>query len=530
VTKKGPGRDHRSEPDSEGGDRNFRVDRVFAPARQTRQNVSPPAAARPTATKPPTIPPPVGTSPPQTTSAIDSETELALRRQMSRLQRQLADAQRELANKDDEVAAAVEKRLELQAAYEVIAEEQRQTRLLVDEAIADRSRAAGVAQRLQEATTQVDELTHQLERERTERGALGVQLDELQAAFEKARTMWRDESATVDDQHIAQIAQLEQQKKAAVDAAEAAMRTSTERQYQAHEAELEALKAAHERALSALRGELEPKARAARDHQVEIERLNSLLQAQATEHQNLLAERIELDKWELQQQADAHAAELAQLQRQHTTELARLAEEVVAANQAGQLIERNAKLREELWEQTVGTLRASQKELQQELAEARERAAQAEASKWSVETRLVGTLQANEKTNEKLRELGEKLAAAEDELRRTSQDRERFAAYLQEGLAMLGALPPSDPDTHETASEHTIADDDAVGEAAESNVVGEAAESDVVTAEAQPFDEGSRPTRSYATIDDEDLEPEIERTPIPDEETNADPLPEPTRN
>src|SRR6185503_5006379 len=77
----------------------------------------------------------------------------------------------------------------------------------------------------------------------------------------------------------------------------------------------------------------------------------------------------------------------------------------------------------------------------QEVADARERAAQAEASKWSVETRLVGTLQALEKANEQNRKLSEQLDAEQGEARRNALDRQRFAAYLEEGLAMLGALP-----------------------------------------------------------------------------------------
>jgi chromosome segregation ATPase len=474
-----------------------------------------------------------GTSPPPTVT--DPEAELSLRRQLSRLQRQLADAQRELANKDDELATAVEKRLEIQAAYDVLIEEQRQTRKLVDEAIADRRRTGGIEQRLQQATAAADELRHQLERERAERAALATQLDEAQAAFEKARTAWREESATIDEQHIAQIAQLEQQKKTAVEAAEQAMKTATERQFQAHEAELEALRAAHERALSALRGEVEPQVAQARNLSAEIERLKSEIAAQAAEHRTLLSERVELDKWEMQQQAESHAADIAALQRAHSAEVTRLNEEVNAANQAGQLIERNAALREQLWEQTVQGLRDSQKKLQQELAEARERAAQAEASKWSIDTRLVSTQQAHEKAAEEIRELREKLDIAQAESRRDALDRQRFAAYLEEGLAMLGALPPKLP----AAEPHE--DDDL----------------SIATAHTEPS-EHERPTRSYAVtpadLEDDEDESEIElQTPVrkgsapndrprrpsdsphvvstdsPGHDDEADPLPEPTR-
>jgi hypothetical protein len=509
VTKKGPGtRDNRSEPDSEGTGQNYRVDRVFAPARPITTPPPRAAATGVPATRRPTQPPPaLGTSPPPN----DAEAELSLRRQLSRLQRQLADAQRELANKDDELASAVEKRLEIQAAYEVILEEQRQTRLLVDEAIADRARTAGVEQRLQEAIAAADELRHQLERERSERATMAVQFDEAQAAFEKARNLWREESSSIDEQHITQIAQLEQQKKSAVEAAEVAMRTATERQFQAHEAELEALRGAHERAMSALRGELEPKVAQARNLAAEIERLKSELEADRTEHQTLLAERVELDKWEIQQLTETHATELATLQRAHETELARLSEEVSAANQAGQLIERNSTLREQLWEQTVQGLRDSQKKLQQEVSDLRERAAQAEASKWSIETRLVGTLQALEKAGEEARELRDSLERAQAESRNNGLDRLRFAAYLEEGLAMLGALPAPDPSLDADADVEIAAVDP---DDAQADAYIKARAS--MPPEPVPDPETQRPTRTYAVA-------ELE------EEPDVEPLPEPTR-
>jgi hypothetical protein len=185
------------------------------------------------------------------------------------------------------------------------------------------------------------------------------------------------------------------------------------------------------------------------------------------------------------------------------------------------MIERNSSLRENLWEQTVQTLRDSQKKLQQEVADARERAAQAEASKWSVETRLAGTLQALEKANEELRELREKLDGEQTESRRNALDRQRFAAYLEEGLAMLGALPPKP-----LALDEPPLDDLAVN------------------AEALDDSPHHRPTRSYAVtpadLEDDDDEPEMElktnpsrpsmreAAPIHDE-PEADPLPDPTR-
>lgn len=446
MTKKGSGpRDHRSEPDAEGTSERFRVDRVFATPRAAPATAPPRPAATTPPVKRPTHPPPIGTTQVPAVGRSDTE-ELSLRRQLARLQHQLAEAQRELATKDEEVAAAVEKRIEIQAAYDVLLEQQREAQQRVAEADAFRARMAGIEERLAAATAEADELRHQIDRERTERAALAVQFDEATGAFDRARNLWRDESAMIDEQHATQLAQLDHQKRVALEAAEAAKAAALDRQREAHEAELEALRTAHERALAALGGELEPKVAEARNLNAEIERLTSELTAMGKEHQNLMTERIELHKWELAQQAEIHADELAAQGRLHAAEIVRLNEEVAAANQAGQLIERNASLREQLWEQTVSTLRESQKNLQQELAAAKEKTAQGDANKWSVEQRLVTTLHAMEKLEAEARELRERLEVAEQESRHSGIDRERFAAYLQEGLVMLGATPPAPPE------------------------------------------------------------------------------------
>jgi hypothetical protein len=41
------------------------------------------------------------------------------------------------------------------------------------------------------------------------------------------------------------------------------------------------------------------------------------------------------------------------------------------------------------------------------------------------------------------RELQQRAEAAETESRRNALDRQRFAAYLEEGLALLGVIPPA---------------------------------------------------------------------------------------
>ena len=87
-------------------------------------------------------------------------------------------------------------------------------------------------------------------------------------------------------------------------------------------------------------------------------------------------------------------------------------------------------------EQTA--LRESQKKLQQELAETKERGTQAEEAKSAFESRLTTTSTQLEQLLESHRALETRVDAAEAEARRNLLDRQRFAAYLEEGLAAFG--------------------------------------------------------------------------------------------
>jgi chromosome segregation ATPase len=434
VTKKDLGtHDSRQEPDIEGSE-NFRVDRVFVPPRPSSPSIGPqqipPRPRRPTGR---TVPP----------SSEAADAELALRRQLSRLQRQLAEAQRELANKDDELAGEVERRLEVTSAAEALQREHLELLERSHELDAYKTRTEGVEQRLQDAVATTDELGHQLERERAERAALAKQFEDANGAFERARQLWKDESTLMQEHHASELAHAETQKRAAVEALEQQTNAALERQRQTHESEVAELKSAHERSVAALRGELEPKVAVARNLSEEIERLTSQLTAVKAEHVREVTERVELHKWEMQQQIETHSAQLATEVRHHQAELAKRDEEIEAKTEALAQAERNAVLREELWEQTASGLRESQKKLQQELADAKEKIAQADATRSSVEHRLTATIAQSERLGEELRQLREKLDSAEAQARHNALDRERFVAYLEEGLAMLGAIPPN---------------------------------------------------------------------------------------
>jgi chromosome segregation ATPase len=517
VTKKGSGtRDHRSEPDAGGTSSQFRVDRVFITPRSV-----PASAALPG--KRPTTPPPVDTAhPPPVVGRADTETELSLRRQLARLQHQLSESQRELANKDEEVASAVEKRIEIQSAYDVLLDQHRDQLQRAHDAADLATRVTGIEERLAAATGEADELRHQLERERSERATIALQLDEAVVAFERARKEWRDESSLIDQQHATQLAQLDHQKRALLDAAEQAKSAALDRQREAYEAEIDALRVAHERELAAMSGELEPKVAEARNLGAEIERLTSELVAKDAEHQTLLAERVELHKWETAQADESHAAELAAQAQKHATEIARLNEVVSAANQAGELIERKASLREQLWDQTVSKLRESQKKLQQELAQEKEKAAQAEGNTSSLEQRVAIAQETIDKLEAEVRELREQLEVADQETRHSGFDRERFAAYLEQGLAMLGKLPPTAGDDDITRDHPLPRDDGSRG--SQPRLVAQTPAAERFAPDLRPgairhASAHERPTAQFtAMLDPPDVELEIEAEapPLPD--------------
>lgn len=376
-------------------------------------------------------------------AAAETEGELALRRQLSRLQRQLADAQRELANKDDELAAEVEKRADAIDAHDAILEELEITKQEQAELVDYRARTTGVEQRLQEAVATADELAHVLELERGKVAAATSRADELAAHFDDARSKWTAERLKLDEQRLGETAALELQKRAAIESAEAALQGTTERLRAAHEDELGQLRGAHERSLGALRGELEPKALQARSLAEETERLTSELAALRTETSRTAAETIETHTRAVQQLTEQHASDQSALTSRHAAELSRVTFERDEKATALEQATRNTELREQYWESTVNGLREGQKRLQRELAEAKERIAALETDKTGVEERLgLATTLAAELT-EMNRALTMRSEAAETEARRDHLDRQRFASYLEEGLALLGVLPPA---------------------------------------------------------------------------------------
>ncbi|GEM_PF-2173741 len=459
MTKKRPsGRDSRTEPNPIGTPpeavTNYRVDRVFAPTPRPRE-ASQVANQLLERTRPLR----------QTTPPIAGESEeLALRRQLSRLQRQLAEAQRELANKDDELAAEAERRLEIVHLNETLADQQRELQARNDELISYEARTRGVEQRLQDQIAAADELAQLVEKEHVRTAAAEARVDELTRAFDETRALWNTERAMLDDRAKAEVLAVETKRRAAIEAGEEAIATSTTRLREGHEAEIAELRAAHERSLSTLRGELEPKAVAAHSLAEERERLLNDIAALKNEVVRTAAERDENRIREIAQAAETHATEMDGLVRMHANDLARISrekdEQIIAAQQEARLADVKVKALED----SVEGLRESLKKAQREVAEARERCTVLEADKHTLEDRLIVVGENADKMLEDQRTLREQIEAAENEVRRTSLDRLRFVAYLEEGLAMLGALPPADT-THdaEITVSNEVSNNDVVG-------------------------------------------------------------------
>lgn len=393
-------------------------------------------------------------------AAADSsnESELALRRQVSRLQRQLAEAQRELANKEDELSGEVEKRISAGTAYEELLDDQRRDRTRIEELSAFQARFAGIEQRLAESLANEKELATQLDRERDVGTALQVKLEEITEMFGEARVKWSEERVALDAEHAAELAKLDERNRSELEAATMSNAAATSRMREAHEHELEQLRGAHERSLATLRGELEPKALEAHGLAEERERLAGQLVTQKTEATRAATEREEVHKRSIAQLAWTNANELAALGRAHAVELAKVTAERDAKAAAHAEAVRVSGQREQLVEQTMSNLRDSQKRLQLELAEAKEQCARLESERASYEERILAAGREVLGLVDETRALRERADTSEAEVRRNAMDRLRFVAYLEEGLAMLGALPPK-PDAHDDA-EMTVTRDE----------------------------------------------------------------------
>lgn len=442
--KKRSGRDSRQEASAEVQDNgtNFRVDRVFTTG-------TPPAPAN-VAPRPPMSPSTASlmssarSRRASGSPVVDAESELSLRRQLSRLQRQLADAQRDLANKDDELAVEVEKRAEAVDAHESVLEEFKLHKAHLDELLSYRARTAGIEEQLHAATAAADDLAHQLELERGKVVSATSRCDELQAQSDDARSRWTAERLRLDSQYAEEMATLETNKRTALDAAEAAAAAAIERLRKGHEEEIAQLKAAHERSVATLRGELEPRALEARNLAEECERLTSELAARAAEAVRINAEMTDSHQRDLTQLSEVHASERAALVQRNSTELARLTAERDENAQAAEQATRAAEVREQYWEGTVGSMREAQKKLQRDLAEAKGRIAILESEAQSLHEQVATAAATAAHLGEDNDELVERVQAAEADAKRNALDRARFVAYLEEGLALLGSLPHAD--------------------------------------------------------------------------------------
>lgn len=433
VTKKPL--DQREDPrdDSEADAASFRVDRVYAAPtpRPVTQNAS--GAVRRART---------ASSAPIGQSGDTQDTEIALRRQLSRLQRQLSDAQRELANKDEELAAEVEKRIDAVAGHDQLVEANTELQTRIDVLTAYQQRTTGIEQRMLDAVNAAEENARARDRERQLRADALTRVDEVTAVLDEAQAQWRNERSKLEAQTAIDAGRIEGERKAAIDAANSAHEAALARSKESHEQELAQLKASNESALSMLRGELEPKALEALSLAEKHQKLSDELAAQKSAHATALAEKDEAHARSVAAEAEKAAAERSTAATAHASELARVASERDAHALSLDQAKRSAEGREKHWEETVEGVRGQHQQATREAGEARENVARLEAEKAISEGRIAMLAETIEKLTDDKKQLRSQLDVAEAEVRRNSLDRRRFVAYLEEGLAMLGALPP----------------------------------------------------------------------------------------
>jgi len=452
MTKRFDTRDPRQDPDDsetvEDTAERFRVDRVYASPSRPRARESVPAATIAASATADTITTRSKRSsePPSAPGGEVVDTELSLRRQLSRLQRQFADGQRELANKEDELSAELEHRLLITAARDKLLDDQRDRDERIAELTAYATRTTGIEQRLAESIAFAEELGQALDGERAEHTAAKVRVEQLTLAMEEARIRRIEERAALEEHHADELELIETQRREAAEAAEAAMAAATSRLSDAFDLEQAELRAAHERSLATLRGELEPKVLEARNLAEERERLASEITALKSEAVRTTAELGEAHKRELTHVAETYANTLAAQSRAHATELTRALGERDLEILDHQKTVREAELREQHWDKTTMALRETQKRLLLEIAESKERIAIVETEQAAVEERLGAATIATEHLTEELGVLRDQLEAIRSEARRNLLDRQHFIAYLEDGLTLLGvAPPPADP-------------------------------------------------------------------------------------
>lgn len=376
--------------------------------------------------------------------SVGGETELSMRRQMSRLQRQLAELQRELAMKDDEVAAEVEKRLQTQRELENYFDTHRALHERVEALEAYATRTTGIEERLADSIATSDELVQLNERERAMTAAAYKKIEEQQIGFEETRALWNSERKLLEERSANELAMLDGLRKAAVEASDDALAAQAARLREVHEAQLGELRATHEKTLAALRADLEPQAVQAHSLAEERERLIAEL---ATVRNDAIRETVEREqdfKRDTARTAEAFAAELAALQRTSAADLARVTAERDQHELALQQHTKASEAQHRALEEQLETVRNILKGAQREVLGLKERLGALDAEKLVQAESLERSRTETEALLIAQRALTEQLTASGDEIRRSADERRKFVAYLEEGLALLGALPPAD--------------------------------------------------------------------------------------
>jgi hypothetical protein len=481
VTKKRTDRDPRLEPDNESLDPKpdegdvvvLREDRVFEslPRRPRPQHRSSPrplagngvsgTAANAGQEHVPLTTPrhtmPMGSGPPRRMSDpnadVTQDPELMLRRQLSRLQRQLAEMQQELANREDELASEVERRVTSLAEHDEVLRENHELREDLADYEDQESRFVGIEQRLTDSLANTEELAHSLERERRARIEREEELSSLAAELVRIRESAIADLANLDERLKGELALQEERSRTAAQETREAQDAMLQRLREASEIELAELRASQERSLQAVRGELEPQAREVQSLNLEREELTARLDAQRREFERNDLEKAEAHALVLRQLKQSHEEEVASKEREASANLAlemdRREEQKRALKDACQALER----REASLSQTNDSLRETQKQLLTEVARLKEHVAQVEEERRALTERQTSVIEEREKDAHQLRTLMGDLETRDRDAKRHRIERERFVAFLSEGISLFGvSLPPGGIPEHARAS------------------------------------------------------------------------------
>lgn len=414
MKRQGP-HDPRQDADDEPATQR-RVDRVFGPP--PREIAAVPVASE---------------------QVVADESEMQLRRQVTKLQRQLADALREVADVQEQLQNECEFRLLITAARDKLATELEPLQYRIAELLAEQAQMQDLAQQLaDDNASNVERLSAALAESEAKYAAAEAKMSELHAEIEDASMLRIEERARLVDRHSKELERIDQERQQALVDAEALYEARHAVMREQFDAEVAELHAAHERSIALLRGEVEPKLLEARVVAEERERLANELATVRREAERELGACRDVHARDFAQLAEKHASEMAALARTGAAELSRaLGERDVEILEHQQTL-RKAELKERELDDTIRQLRGAQEQLRSAVTAGERKLAETTAAKTAVDERLLTATLSNERLAAEMAGLRGRIDQFERDARHASAERKQLIGCLQDGLMLLG--------------------------------------------------------------------------------------------